>query len=66
MNDAVTDPAAMPPGRRTRVVRLVLALAAMIQVVLLFYSFVMGLGWGGVGWVANLVQGASFWSWPYC
>ena len=58
MNDAVHDPAAVPTGRRGQIVKQLLAVAAIIiQVVLLYEFWVMGLGWGGVGYVANLAQG---------
>lgn len=58
MNDAIPDPAALRTGRRGQIVKQVLAVAAIIvQVVLLSYYFVMGLGWGGLGWYANLAQG---------
>ena len=58
MNDAVSDPATVPTGRRGQIVKLVLAVSAIIiQVVLLSYYLPMGLGWGGFGYVANLAQG---------
>ena len=58
MSDAVPGPA-VPTGRRPQIVNRLLAAAAItIQVVvLLFYYFPMGLGWGGFGYVANLAQG---------
>ena len=52
--------------------RLLAGVAIAVQVMLLFRSFVMGLGWGGFWWVANLGQAvillvlalAFFWKRP--
>ena len=57
MNDSVSDPAAVPTGRGQIVKRVLAVAAIIIQVVLLFNFFTMGLGWGGFGYVANLAQG---------
>ena len=58
MTDAVHDPAAVSTGRRGRMVKRLLAGAAIIvQVGLLYYFVVMGIRWGGIGSLANLAQG---------
>jgi hypothetical protein len=58
MNDAVPDPTAVPTVRRGQIGKRLLAGGAIIiQVVLLYYFVVMGMRWGGIGWLANLAQG---------
>ena len=39
------------------VVRVLAWLAVVVQALLAFYYFVMGLGWAGLWWIANMVQG---------
>jgi hypothetical protein len=44
---------------RDLVYRLLAGAAVVVQVLLVFYFFVMGLGWGGFWYVANLAQGLA-------
>ncbi len=39
------------------VVRVLAWLAVVVQALLAFFYFVMGMGWAGLWWIANLVQG---------
>jgi hypothetical protein len=58
MSDAVPDAAAVSTGRRGRIVKRLLAGAAiLVQVGLLSYFVLMGIRWGSLGSVANLAQG---------
>jgi hypothetical protein len=60
MAEAVPSPAGRPTGRRGRIVAYALAgVAIVVQVLLVLYYLPMGLGWGGVGYFANLAQGVA-------